>query len=204
MIKNYARHLYRLILRVVISPLIGWWFISGCQHSVFIVISQIVCWLPGGIGSQIRVMLLQSMGCQCSDDGVYINIGTLFEHPSVKVGKRVYVNSFCNIGWAEIEDYVMIASGVHITSNKNAHFYDRTDIPIALQSGNITPVHIGYGTWVGSKAIIMADVGEECVIGAGAVVTKPIPPWSIAVGVPARVISSRKLNERMNSKLNHI
>ncbi len=44
----------------------------------------------------------------------------------------------------------------------------------------------------------MADVGEECVIGAGSVVTKPIPPWSIAVGVPARVLRSRKAIEDLS------
>lgn len=202
MIKNHVRRLFRLTLRVFISPLAAWWFISGRQQAVFQTISQTVCWLPGRIGSRTRIMLLQRMGCQCSDNKVHINIGTLFEDPRVEVGKHVYISSFCNIGWARIEDYVMVASGAHIMCGKQAHFYNRTDIPIALQGGNTSQVRIGYGTWVGSRAIIMADVGEECVIGAGTVVTKPIPAWSIAVGVPARVIGTRKPNEQMKSLQN--
>lgn len=108
------------------------------------------------------------------------------------LGKNVYIGSYCTIGWANIEDYVLIASHVSITSGKRVHHFDRTDTPIALQGGTKTAVRIGRGSWIGEGAIVMADVGEECIIGAGAVVTKPIPAWSIAVGVPARVLRSRK------------
>ena len=185
------------MLRVFISPLAAWWFISGRQQSVFQAILQTVCWLPGGIGVRVRVVLLRWIGCQCSND-VMIGIGTLFYDPRVQIGDHVLIGTFCNIGWAQIEDYVMLASGVYVMCGRNAHFYERTDIPIALQGGTNNQVRVGYGTWVGSRAIIMADVGEECVIGAGAVVTKPIPAWSIAAGVPARVVGSRKPNEQEN------
>jgi virginiamycin A acetyltransferase len=53
-------------------------------------------------------------------------------------------------------------------------------------------VTIGAGSWIGSGAIVLADVGRNCVIGAGSVVTKPIPDNVVAVGNPARVISSRE------------
>ena len=53
-------------------------------------------------------------------------------------------------------------------------------------------MRIGEGTWVGSAAVVLADVGRHCVIGAGAVVTVPIPDYAIAAGVPARVIRSRQ------------
>jgi acetyltransferase-like isoleucine patch superfamily enzyme len=49
---------------------------------------------------------------------------------------------------------------------------------------------VGEGTWVGTHATILADIGRYCVIGAGAVVTKPIPDFSVAVGTPARVVGS--------------
>ena len=44
----------------------------------------------------------------------------------------------------------------------------------------------------GERAIIAADIGQHCVIGAGSVVTKPIPDYAIAVGVPAKVIRQVK------------
>ena len=48
------------------------------------------------------------------------------------------------------------------------------------------------GTWMGSAAVVLADVGQHCVVGAGAVVTSPIPDYAVAAGVPARVIRSRR------------
>jgi acetyltransferase-like isoleucine patch superfamily enzyme len=51
-------------------------------------------------------------------------------------------------------------------------------------------VKIGRGSWIGSAAIVMADVGEQSIIGAGSVVTQPVPSRVLAAGVPARVIRS--------------
>jgi acetyltransferase-like isoleucine patch superfamily enzyme len=52
-------------------------------------------------------------------------------------------------------------------------------------------VTIGEGCWIGSGAVVMADVGPGSIIAAGAVVTKPIPAMVIAGGVPAKVIKAR-------------
>jgi acetyltransferase-like isoleucine patch superfamily enzyme len=52
-------------------------------------------------------------------------------------------------------------------------------------------VCIGAGAWIGSAAVVMADVGRDTIVGAGAVVTKALPDQVIAAGVPARAIRSR-------------
>ena len=52
-------------------------------------------------------------------------------------------------------------------------------------------MRIGAGSWIGSGAIVMADVGANAVVGAGAVVTKPVPDAVVAAGVPATVIRTR-------------
>jgi len=51
-------------------------------------------------------------------------------------------------------------------------------------------VHIGEGTWLGTNVVIVGSisVGKQCVIGANSVVTKDIPDYSVAVGIPAKVI----------------
>lgn len=79
-----------------------------------------------------------------------------------------------------------------------SHRYDRTDIPMIQQGYQpLSPVTIGNDVWIGSRVTIMPGVtiGDGCIIGAGAVVTKDIPPYSVAVGVPAKVIRNRKSNE---------
>ena len=66
--------------------------------------------------------------------------------------------------------------------------------PIHEQGLELAPIRIGNDVWIAAGARIMAGVsiGEGCVVGAGSVGTKDIPPYSIAAGVPARVIQKRE------------
>jgi len=189
--KQFIRRSAIRAAQLLVLPLALWWWITGRKTGVFGSCFELLAWLPGTFGSILRVALLKWIAKHCNDQ-VRVEMGTLFSDPRVSLGYGVYIGGYCIIGWAEIEDYALIASRVSIPSGQHVHHFDRTDIPIALQGGTKVPIRIGRGSWIGEGAIIMADVAEECVIGAGAVVTKPIPPWSIAVGVPARVIRSRK------------
>jgi acetyltransferase-like isoleucine patch superfamily enzyme len=105
----------------------------------------------------------------------------------------VYVGPCCHIGLACIEDDVLIASGVHIPSGAQTHGTARLDIPIRDQAGEAKMVRIGAGSWIGSAAVVMADVGQQSIVGAGAVVARPIPDYSFAAGVPARVLYDRRV-----------
>ena len=66
----------------------------------------------------------------------------------------------------------------------------------------LEPVTIENNVWIGAKAIVLTGVkiGEGAVIGAGAVVTKNIPPYTIAVGSPAKVIKKRARKLRYKTK----
>mgnify|MGYP004475547405 FL=1 len=88
-----------------------------------------------------------------------------------------------------IEDNVLIASHVLISS-ENHSIDPESEIPYMDQPLQCAPVRIGNGTWIGEKCIILpgVQIGEKCVIGAGSIVTKSIPDFSIAVGNPAKVI----------------
>ena len=65
------------------------------------------------------------------------------------------------------------------------------------------PVFIGNDVWIGLNAVIMdgVKIGDGAVIGSGAIVTRDIPPYAIAVGVPARVIKYRFPEETVNRLL---
>jgi acetyltransferase-like isoleucine patch superfamily enzyme len=67
-----------------------------------------------------------------------------------------------------------------------------SDRPIRDQPGTPTPVRIGEGTWIGSAAVVLADVGRHTVVGAAAVVTRPLEDYVVAAGVPARVVRRRR------------
>ena len=80
-----------------------------------------------------------------------------------------------------------------MTCTPYSHIFDDKSRTIYGQGGHCKKVTIGRDVYVGMGVTIMytGDIGEGSVIGAGAVVVKPIPEYSIAVGNPARVIRKR-------------
>lgn len=118
-------------------------------------------------------------------------------HKDVSIGKNCSFNRNVYIDAGEkgtiiIGDNVMI--GPNTLLRAEDHRFDRTDIPMCEQGHNSGKIIIENDVWIGANAVITRDVtiGTGSVIGAGAVVTHDIPPYSVAVGVPARVIKSRK------------
>lgn len=92
------------------------------------------------------------------------------------------------IGPVTIGNSVMLAQNV-VMSGLN-HSYEDIDLPISKQKETTALITVEDDCWIGANAVITAGVtlGKHSVIAAGAVVTKNIPPYSVAVGNPARVI----------------
>lgn len=112
--------------------------------------------------------------------------------PNVRIGNNVSFTRRTTIYCAErieIGDDTMIGSDVLITDENHG-----TD-PLHTYRANplmTKPVIIGKNVWVGDKVIILPGVtiGDNAIIGAGSVVTKSIPPYTICAGNPARVIKT--------------
>ena len=68
------------------------------------------------------------------------------------------------------------------------------ETPFRDQEKHAIGIKIGNNVWLGAKTIVMdgCDIGDNSVIGAGAVVTKSIPDYSVAAGIPAKVIKDRR------------
>ena len=152
--------------------------------------SQAFALLPGLTGQYLRRAFYSLVLDRCGE-GACITFGTIFSHATASIGRNVYVGANCSIGSVTIEDDVLIASNVSIMNGSSQHGIERLDIPIRDQPGEFVPVTIGEGSWIGERTTVAADVGKHCVIGAGAVITKPIPDYAIALGVPARVVRFR-------------
>lgn len=123
-------------------------------------------------------------------DGVVINAN----QGSVSIGDRCWLGPFCLVygnGEVRIGNDVLVAG--HTSINSVSHRVERCDIPINAQGLICAPVVIEDDVWIGLNAVILQGVtlGRGAIIGAGAVVTRDVPPWSIAVGVPARVKGRR-------------
>jgi acetyltransferase-like isoleucine patch superfamily enzyme len=152
--------------------------------------SQTFALVPGLFGAYLRRAFYRLVFPKCGTDAC-ISFGTVFSHPTAEIGHRVYAGVYCCLGDVSLEDDVLLGSHVSIMNGGAQHGIDRLDIPIREQPGQWPRITIGEDTWIGDRAVVQADVGKHCVIGAGAVVTKPIPDYAIAVGVPARVIRYR-------------
>ena len=92
------------------------------------------------------------------------------------------------IGPVEIGSHVNLAQGITVTALN--HNFDDTEKRIDEQGVSTNPVTIEDDVWVGANAVILPGVtiGNHCVVAAGAVVTKDVPPHSLVAGVPAKVI----------------
>ena len=105
----------------------------------------------------------------------------------LKIGNNVFINSNSLLmarGGITIEDDVMFAANVQLLSNN----HDEYDRQVLL----CKPIHIKKGAWIGAGASILPGVtiGKYAIVGAGAIVTKDVGDYEVAVGVPAKVVKT--------------
>lgn len=148
--------------------------------------------IPGLRGQYLRRAFLSRVlagGCATS---AVIEFGTLFSKAGGRIDENVYVGPRCHLGLVHLERDVMLAAGVHIPSGPNTHGTE-AGRPMREQPGTKQLVRIGAGSWIGSNAVVLADVGRDSIVAAGAVVTKPLPDHVVAAGVPAKIIRQRDM-----------
>lgn len=135
-----------------------------------------------------------------------------------EIGDYTYFANGCDVAYSGIGKFCSIAKDVRINPGNHPmdrpsqhHFtyrrrmfgmdeVDDTDFFNWRRSNKVT---IGHDVWIGHGAVLMpgVKVGTGSVIGSGAVVTKDIPPYSVAVGVPAKVIKKRFSDEIIGALL---
>lgn len=112
--------------------------------------------------------------------------------PRIVIGNRVTSSGGLTISAMRevvIEDDVMLALNVMIMDGM--HGFENANEPYKYQPmGRIAPTRIKRGCWIGQNAVILpgVTVGELSIVGANSVVTKDVPPRSIVIGTPARVV----------------
>ena len=152
--------------------------------------TQALSIIPGLPGQYFRRAFLSVALARCASSAV-VSFGTIFSKTGARIDEHVYIGPGGFLGLVHIERDVLVGSGVHITSGRHTHGTDDPSVPIRDQEGEPTLVRIGAGAWIGSAAVVMADVGANSIVGAGAVVTSPIPDNVVAAGVPAKVLRAR-------------
>ena len=117
-------------------------------------------------------------------------------HPCIiqtgKPGAKIVIGNHCGFSGVSIVADKEVIIEDHVTVGANAIIGDRDDHS-DIYASEPRPVHIGKNVWIGMNATIMKGVtiGEYAIIGAGAIVTKDVPPYAIVAGVPAKIIKYR-------------
>ena len=153
----------------------------------------------GKISSSFRRWCCKHMFAEC---GVKLNVeqGAYFGN-----GKDIRAGMYVGLGKnftmhnriLTIDDYLMMGEDVMFLGS--GHVYDRLDVPMGQQeTKEKTSLHIAGDVWIGARAIVLPGcqrIGHGAIIGAGAVVTKDVPDYSIVCGNPAKVIKTRIIDE---------
>ncbi len=150
--------------------------------------------LPPVLRSLVFRLVLKRCGRE-----VYIDYRTYIRYASrVSVGSYTWINRGCRFFASHYNKDVEIRIGEHVAIAPECCFlaagHDYHDRTLPDTAATIT---VGDYVWIGARSTVLPGVtiGEGAVIGANSVVTHDIPPWSVAVGSPARVIKERVLNE---------
>jgi maltose O-acetyltransferase len=144
---------------------------------------------------RLRVLLWRPFLGRVGRDVIFLGSVRIAGMRGIHLGNHVSVNRDCVLdgtGGLVIGDYVMIAQATCIYSAQ--HKFDRLDIPMMLQGFEKRRTVIEDDVWLGAGSTILpgVKVGRGSIVGAGAVVTKDVPDYSVVGGVPAEVIGSRR------------
>ncbi|WP_415972957.1 sugar O-acetyltransferase [Rhodococcus sp. 077-4] len=126
---------------------------------------------------------------QTVDDAFHLIPPVFSDHgTNIRIGRNVFVNQNCrfnDLGGIDIGDDVMLGPNVSLITSGHP-----TE-PVGRRSGiTSAPIIIGRNVWIGTSALIMqgVTVGADAIVGAGAVVTRDVPPRTLVAGVPATVV----------------
>ena len=192
-VKEAAKAVVRFVALVFTLPvLLAFWLNAMLvgRNRALESASQLVSLFPGITGQYLRRAFLQRVLARCHHSTL-VEFGTLFSQAGARLDENVYVGPRCQLGLVHLQRDVLLAANVQIPSGGKTHYFDDPTKPIREQGGERRTVTIGAGAWIGTGAIVLADVGAGTVVAAGSVVTKPLPENVIAAGVPAKVIRAR-------------
>lgn len=156
---------------------------------------EILSLFPTPLGEYLRLAYYWAACAHVSPDACFL-FGSMVAHRGTTIGAGTVVGAFARIGYADIGNNVLIASGVSIISGKYGHGSPEQRLAGEHSLITVETISVGDNSWIGQDAILMAHVGKNCTVAAGSVVYKDVPDGVTVMGNPARKVSLDVSNER--------
>ena len=155
------------------------------RERAFRAASERLSLIPGHIGLYARAAFYRRVLSHVGDD-VYFGFLSVLSKPDAVIGERVYIGRSCVLGLVDLGDDVMLADAVQVPSGRHQHGRGGAGGPLRDNEQAYTKVRIGSGAWLGAACVVTAEVGDNAVVAAGAVVIDPVPAGTRVGGVPAK------------------
>jgi virginiamycin A acetyltransferase len=154
-------------------------------------VSQWIALLPFSFGYKLRSAIYRRILPGVGKDSIF-HWGTILEDERCRIGEDVWISPGCFLDYVEIGDHVLVGPQTILLSGGRHHRFTRTDVPIKQQGNDAKePLRVGSDVWIGAGCVVMARLNDGCIVGAGSVVTKEVPPMAVVAGNPARVLYYR-------------
>jgi acetyltransferase-like isoleucine patch superfamily enzyme len=142
-----------------------------------------------------RRLIRMGKSASISPDAIFSNPDRISFGHNIHIGSRTHIWAGPSTGRITIGDDVLIGPDVMITA-ASYRFDDGS--PVTSQVMDEGDINIGNDVWLGAKVVVLpgVSIGAGAIVGASAVVSKNIPDFAIAVGIPARIVGQRKRTPR--------
>jgi len=150
-----------------------------------------VALFPGIPGNFIRTAYYMMTLSKCSPTAI-ISFGSYFSDRRARIYNNAGMGAYCVIGYADIQEGTRIASHVSIISGLHEHGNSSGQGAAGFDEGKREKVTIGKNCWIGERAVVGANVGDDSIVGLGAVVINDVPSGSMVMGNPGRLLPRTK------------
>ena len=172
--------------------------------------------LENGLGATLRAKIVNCYFPSCQIGSARVSRGAdlgdrvVIAHDvevrsNVRIGRWTYIEPYAFVNSAVIGNFCAIGRNVVIGAFQHPYTYPAMSPKIYRDMLQVTYddsphiVEVGNDVWIGERAILLKGrIGDGAIIGAGAVVTKDVPPYSVVVGTPAHVIGYRFSEEEIS------
>lgn len=189
------RRIFKRTMTVICLILVSPWALLAQLESlvspgerIFTAGAEVLSLVPTLLGNYLRlgyyIVTLQSCGFDVAFD-----FGSRVSHRTARLGNDITVGGFASLGTVTVGDHVLISPRVSVLSGGRQHEVWDPERNVNDQPPHYDRVHIAPNSWIGEGAIVLADVGERCIVAAGAVVLRPVPDEKLAMGNPARAMA---------------